>query len=372
MTTALSQILPILEQLAPPRLAESWDNVGLQIGSRRWPVKKIWTALDPLPAVVESACQNGVDLLVTHHPLFFKPLNHIDAESPTGRIIGMAFSHRLAIYSAHTNLDSVQGGVNDALAARVGLKRVGALSGGGITEMIKLVVFVPQSHVKIVLDTIFSLNAGRIGKYASCSFRTDGVGTFMPDTDATPATGTAGALNEVRESRVEVLVARDDLARVVAAIEKVHPYEAMAYDAYPLNVRDPETGLGRIGQLPAAEPLFALAERVKKALGLATVKVVGDPGMAVERVAVCSGSGGSLMEDTVRAGAQAYVSGDLGYHTARDAQQMGIGLIDAGHFGSEQLIVGVLAEAIGKALGEAGIVADVAAAGMETDPFHYL
>jgi putative NIF3 family GTP cyclohydrolase 1 type 2 len=94
--------------------------------------------------------------------------------------------------------------------------------------------------------------------------------------------------------------------------------------------------------------------------------------MRVETVAVCSGSGASLLTAAIATGAQAYVSGDLGYHTARDAQQAGIGLIDVGHFGSEHLVVDVLAAFIRDAIEAAGISAIVEAVDMETDPFHYL
>jgi dinuclear metal center YbgI/SA1388 family protein len=127
MTATVAQFVGILDRLAPPRLAASWDNVGLQIGNPNWPVNKVWTALDPLPEVVASACENGVDLLVTHHPLFFKPLKRIDCESSLGRIVETALSRKLAIFCAHTNLDSVAGGVNDILAERIGLSNIRGL-----------------------------------------------------------------------------------------------------------------------------------------------------------------------------------------------------------------------------------------------------
>jgi dinuclear metal center YbgI/SA1388 family protein len=372
MSTTVGHLLPFLDNLAPRRLAEAWDNVGLQIGSRSWPVRSIWTALDPSPEVVARACDNDVDLLVTHHPLFFKPIKQIDAGSPTGTIIDLALSHRLAIYSAHTNLDSVHGGVNDELARRLGLTRVQALSGGMPVEMAKLVVFVPKPNVHDILDTLFAMDAGRIGRYAHCTFRCEGIGTFTPDTDAEPASGTPGTLNEAGEARIEVRLPVDAVDRVVSALKTVHPYETMAYDTYPITVRDPAIGLGRIGVLPEALSLDELARRVKTQLGLGTVKVVGERDMTVRQVAVCSGSGGSLLHAAVTAGAQVFVSGDLGYHTARDAQQAGVGLIDAGHFGTEQLIVPVLADAIADTLGQAGIDVVVAPAEMERDPFDYL
>lgn len=372
MTATVAQFVRILDRLAPPRLAESWDNVGLQIGSRNWPVKKVWTALDPLPEVVASACENEVDLLVTHHPLFFKPVKRIDCESTLGRIAEMALSRQLAIFCAHTNLDSVPGGVNDVLAERIGLCNIRGLAGGGDAGMSKLVVFTPANHVRAILETLFALDAGRIGNYSCCTFRCEGIGTFLPGAGASPVIGQMGALTEVQENRIEILVLRAELDTVVEALKKVHPYESMAYDVYPLAMRDHQSGLGRVGELRSPLPLNAFTARLKDALNLSTVKVAGNADMMVETVAVCSGSGASLLSEAIASNAQAYVSGDLGYHSAIDARHAGIALIDAGHFGSEHLIVDVLASSIRDAVKVSGISATVEAVDMETDPFHYL
>jgi dinuclear metal center YbgI/SA1388 family protein len=372
MTATVAQFIRILDRMAPLRLAESWDNVGLQVGNRKWPVKKVWTALDPLPEVVAMACKNNVDLLVTHHPLFFKPVKNLDCDSPLGGIAEMALSRQLAIFSAHTNLDSAAGGVNDVLAGRVGLNQVRVLAGPADAGMCKLAVFVPSDQVKAILDTLFAMDAGRMGNYSCCTFRCEGVGTFYPGEGASPAVGKTGTLMEVSESRIETLVTHDKLDTVVAALKKVHPYESMAYDVYPLSVRDHEVGLGRVGELVSPLSLDDFAAKLKVALNLSAVKIVGKADMVVETVAVCSGSGGGLLAAAITSGAQAYVSGDLGYHTARDAQQAGIGLIDVGHFGSEQLIVDVLAASIADAIASAGISATVEAVDTEADPFHYL
>jgi dinuclear metal center YbgI/SA1388 family protein len=372
MTATVAQLIGILDRLAPPRLAASWDNVGLQIGSRSWPVNKVWTALDPLPEVVAAACENDVDLLVTHHPLFFKPVKRIDCESPLGRVVEMAVSRQLAIFCAHTNLDSVSDGLNDLLARRMGLERLRVLDEPADANQCKLVVFVPATHVKAILSALFELDAGRIGSYSCCSFRTEGIGTFLPDDDAAPAIGQTGTLSEVPENRIEIVVSRDSLYKLVDALKQVHPYETMAYDVYPLTGRDQVNGLGRVGRLATPMPLDGLSEKLKTIFNLDAVKIVGQGDMPVETVAVCTGSGSSLLTAAIASGAQAYVSGDLGYHTARDAQQAGIGLIDIGHFGSEHIIVDVLAASLREAIAAAGLSVVVEASDMETDPFHYL
>ena len=90
MQATIADIIGEMEKIAPSRLAETWDNVGLQVGRRSWPVKRIWTALDPMTTVVEAACRDGVDFLITHHPLIFRPLTAIDIDTPGGRVIARA------------------------------------------------------------------------------------------------------------------------------------------------------------------------------------------------------------------------------------------------------------------------------------------
>ncbi len=124
MQLLLADIINVLEDIAPPSLAEAWDNVGLQIGDLRRRVNSIWVALDPGPDVVAAACRGQVDLLITHHPLFFRPLQRIETDTPSGAVIEQSVRHGLAIYSMHTNLDAVAGGLNDLLAHRLKLRRL--------------------------------------------------------------------------------------------------------------------------------------------------------------------------------------------------------------------------------------------------------
>jgi GTP cyclohydrolase I len=124
MQLLLADIIRVLEHMAPPSLAEAWDNVGLQIGDPGRRVRSVWVALDPGPDVVTAACRAQVDLLVTHHPLFFHPLKRIETHTPFGGAIAQALRHDLAIYCLHTNLDAVADGLNDLLARRLGLRRL--------------------------------------------------------------------------------------------------------------------------------------------------------------------------------------------------------------------------------------------------------
>ena len=135
MGCKLAEVMDAVEEIVPGEFAEEWDNCGMQLGDPDWQVEKVWVALDPIPEVIAAACQADVDLVITHHPLIFKPLSIIDVSRPEGFIIQQALDHQVAIYAAHTNLDRVQDGVNDVLASKIGLGDTRALSiEGGVRK----------------------------------------------------------------------------------------------------------------------------------------------------------------------------------------------------------------------------------------------
>lgn len=121
MRATVADVIQAMETICPSCLAEDWDNVGLQVGHRQWPVKTIWIALDSQPAIIDAAARNRVDLIIAHHPLIFHPIHSVDFSSPIGRAIQTAAVHRVAVFAAHTNLDKAAGGVNDVLCDRIGL-----------------------------------------------------------------------------------------------------------------------------------------------------------------------------------------------------------------------------------------------------------
>ncbi len=281
MGATVAQIIKIIDQLAPPWLAEKWDNVGLQIGDPRLPVRRIWVALDPSPQVVKAACEDSVDLLITHHPLIFRPLKSIDFQTPGGSIIQLAVHHHLAIFSAHTNFDIVLNGVNDILAQQLGLKQLEVLQPVEVETRLK---------------------------------------------------------NEMN---------------------------AMSGD-------QTACGIGRIGSLAKARSLNSLVSMIKKKLKLDYVKVAGNPELKITRVAICSGSGSTLMQTFLSSKAQAYISGDIHYHNAREVEAANRAIIDIGHFPSEHLMVEALARQLKQLITEAGIRAEVTACNIEKDPFRIL
>ena len=367
-TARVQDLLGLLHGLYPPDLAEEWDNVGLQVGDPTAPVERVLVALDPGGSAVAAASGQGAQLLVTHHPLLFKPLQRLTPEDPVGRVVWQAVRNGVAIVSAHTNLDVAADGLNDWLAARLELTAAEPLQPTA-GHLFKLVVFVPADHVEAVAEALFAAGAGHLGGYDQCSFRTAGVGTFRPGPGTTPFIGEAGRRERVEEARLEIVVPQRRLSRVLEKLIKAHPYEEVAYDLVPLANTLPGTGLGRIGHLVEPVTLTALADRLKVVLDCQTVRLVGAPERAVGKVAVCGGSGAGLIQEAKRRGADVLVTGDVQYHEARLAEDLGLALLDAGHFATERPAVGELAARLGAGAAARGWRLDILIHDGERDPF---
>ncbi len=269
MPTTVADVIRLMEEIAPSQLAESWDNSGLQVGDIAWPVKKVLVSLDASPDVMHHAAEASADMLITHHPLLFKPMKTLDLSTPIGKIIGAAIQNTIAVYAAHTNFDSTREGLNDMLAMRLGLTNVSVLA--------------PQDP---------------------------------PGID-----------------------------------------------------EDQENGLGRIGDLAEATDLDSLCRKLKKDMDLESVRMVGDPRRKVARVAVCSGSGSSLLPRFFSSDADVFITGDIRYHDAREAEDRMAALIDIGHFGSERIMIAQLAGRLKKMLERLNQNVEVITCETEKDPF---
>nr|WP_315410165.1 Nif3-like dinuclear metal center hexameric protein [uncultured Selenomonas sp.] len=240
-------VMQAMERIAPRRLAEEWDNPGLLVGSPHDEVRKILVALDVREETVERAIEDGCDLIVAHHPLIFRALKALRTDDATGCKIARLIKADIAVFAAHTNLDSAAGGVNDVLAERLELHDVAPLVEGAA---------------------------------------------------------------------------------------------------------DSEPGLGRIGSLRAEFSLEDFAALVKEKLGLSSMRIACAGERRISRVALCGGSGAEFVGRAAAKGADAYVTGDVKYHDAERAIGLGIHVLDAGHFATEQPIVARLAERLKKELGD--------------------
>jgi hypothetical protein len=262
--------------------------------------------------------------------------------------------------------------LNDVLAKRLGLSNCAVLQVTSEQELAKLVVFVPEDHLERIRSAL-TPHAESLGAYRDCSFAAPGEGTFTPLVGAAPHIGTVGKLEKVREYRLELLVDRANLAKTLKSLIAAHPYEEPAFDIIPLHNQGEQRGLGRIGNLPEATTLAAYANRVATQLSAPGLRFVGDPAATVTKVALCSGGGASVMRTASRAGAHVLVTGDVKYHEARDAEDLGIALIDAGHFPTEIIMAADVRVQLQQRLSDAGFAGcQVAASSSERDPFRFL
>jgi dinuclear metal center YbgI/SA1388 family protein len=362
-------VLEILEEWAPRAVSWKGDNVGLQVGSPADSVRGILVALDATEAAVAEARRRQADLLVTHHPLLFRPLQVVSSDRPQGRAVAALVRAGVALVSAHTNLDFTAGGTSHALAESLGLTGLRFLRNSFRLQR-KLVTFVPPGSVEAVARVMAEAGAGVIGEYEECSFRLSGTGTFRGGKKSDPAVGRRGTLERVPEVRLEMVVPAPEADRVVAALKRVHPYEEVAYDLYPIVNPSTEYGMGVIGALPRAKPLRVFLTTVRRSLGIPALRYCGDLRRPVQRVAVCGGSGSDLLDEALRQHADVFVTADISYHRFHEAAGR-IALIDAGHYETEAPVVRALAGRLRARLRERGETVRVAAANTSTNPIQY-
>lgn len=368
MACLTGDIIALMEELAPPDWAEDWDNVGLQVGSPRAEVNAVLVALDATREVMAEARKREAGLLICHHPPIFRPLRRLLTDEPAGSLLRDALISGVAVYAAHSNLDTSSHGVNVALAERFHLQDHQPLLRARAGEAFKLASFLPPEHVAAVSAALFRAGAGTIGDYTGCSFRVEGTGTFTPGPGSHPAYGEATGPNEVREARLEVAVSGDRLEEAVAAMLACHPYEEPAYDIYTLHVPT-GAGLGRVGDLPAPVSLEELVRTCRLELGNPAARMAGEPGLMVRRVALCGGSGAKLAEQALAAGAQVLITGDVGHHEAQEAVAAGLAVIDAGHYHTERPVLPYLASLLAQMAGEEGLEVEVLVSDIQTCPW---
>jgi dinuclear metal center YbgI/SA1388 family protein len=337
----IRDVQEILGAWAPPAIAWENDNPGLQSGDPGARVRAILVALDVTESTVKEARRRKANLIVSHHPLIFRPLRSVTPATQTGRVLRELIASDIGLISAHTNLDFTSGGTSFALAAALGLTDVRFLE-TPYKVLRKLVTFVPGDHADRVAGAMADAGAGRIGNYEECSFRTPGTGTFRGNEASNPTVGKRGTLEKTPEVRLEMILPEWKLDRVLEAMRREHPYEEVAYDVYALENRSAEYGMGVVGTLPRPLRLSRFLDAVKRALGTGALRWTGEPGSRIKRVAVCGGSGGELLGSAVKAGADVFVTADLKYHTFHDARGA-IAIVDAGHYETEVPVVGAVA-----------------------------
>jgi len=340
----LKDLCSYLDSAVPLSFQEDYDNSGLQVGNPEKEVSSAMLTLDVTEEVIDEAVSQKCDIIISHHPLIFNGIKRITGRTFTERILYKAVKHDIVIYSSHTNLDIFSNGVSRKMAEKLDLKDIKVLSPLE-KRLLKLVTYIPESHLEKVREALFEAGAGVIGNYDRCGFTTSGTGTFRGNENSKPFIGEKGKIHFEKEMRFETVLLSHLKEKVIRVLLEVHPYEEVAYDIYLLENENVGVGLGCIGEFNNAmveENFLKLVSSVFNANGVRYSKPTGKP---VRRVALCGGSGSSLLRVALASGAEAFITSDIKYHNFFDAENR-ILLVDTGHFESEKFSTEILYDLI--------------------------
>ena len=365
--TTIRDVCDHLRAIAPLNLAEDWDNVGFLLGDESAALTRVLTCLTLTPDVATEAVGCGAGLVVTHHPILFKPVKQVTAATTEGRMLLSLMRHSVSVYSPHTAWDNSSSGINQQLAEQLNLTDIAPLRPRAVADQAKIVTFVPEAQLNDVRQALWNAGAGVIGNYQNCSFQLHGTGTFYGSEGANPAVGQAGQLEQVEEVRLEVVCPLKLLERALTALRTAHPYEEPAVDVFTVKKVEERSGAGRAGRLPNPVTLAELNRTVAAIFKQSCVPFVGDPSRIVERLGIACGSAAEFLKDTHRAGCQAFLTGEARFHSCLEARELGVGMILPGHYATERFSM----ESLAKRLGERFPTVTVTASQQERDPVNF-
>lgn len=336
--TKVRDVVAVLDDLYDPTRAHDWDAVGTVLGDPEAPVGRVLFAVDPVQAVADEAVEWDADLVVVHHPLWLKGVTAFAATTPKGRVAHTLVSHGIALHTCHTNADSPTLGVSESMALALGLTDLRPLDPDPEPALDAWTVFVPRDSADVVLAAMHDAGAGQVGDYDRAAFRADGIGQFRPLEGADPAVGAVGEVEQVAETRLEVVAPRSSRERIREAMIAAHPYEEVAHGVVEIAGRPADRGSGRIGTLASPTTVREFAVTVREALPdhHSAGRVAGDLDREVRTVAVCGGSGDFLLGAASAAGADVYVTSDLRHHPVSEHLEAGgCAVIDVPHWAAE-------------------------------------
>jgi len=362
----VKSICELIEKVAPLALQESYDNAGLLVGNSQMEVTSVLVCIDITEEVIEEAIRKDCNLIISHHPLIFSGLKKLVGQNEVQRCVAAAIKSDIAIYTAHTNLDNVLQGVNGKIAEKIGLVKTRILQPRQ-NALLKLITYVPRIHSYGLREVLFEAGAGEIGNYDACSFNVEGVGTFRANDQAVPFVGKTNEMHSEPETRIEVILPEFLKKQVLDALLRAHPYEEPAYDFIQLRNTWNQAGAGLVGELEVEEDEMTFLNRIKTIFNQPVIRYTNLLGKKIKRVAVCGGSGSSLLSDAILANADVFISGDFKYHEFFDTQKRII-IADIGHFESEQFTKDIFSEIITKKMPTFAVqISDI-----KTNPINYL
>jgi dinuclear metal center YbgI/SA1388 family protein len=342
----ISEIIAGLERLAPSGTSEKWDNTGLLAGDPDWKTASVVVSVDLTEQAIETARKRGAKLIVTHHPCIFPKSRGLAriVPGPSSGISSLVFEsirQGIAVAAYHTNFDQCALEVVHTVSHALGLKPMGRLLEGGENPLLKLVVFVPNSHLEKVRSAISQAGAGHIGHYDSCTFGTPGEGTFRGSDQTRPFHGRPGRLETAKEVRLETVLPKGLKKSVLAAMRSAHPYEEVAFDLYPLEQGPASLGLvrglgyGFWGDFPSPKPFSEVTRSVTREFDTNGFILTHPAPSRIKRIGFVAGKGASFVGAAAAAGCDLFITGEAGYHTALDGARKGMAVLELGHRDSE-------------------------------------
>ncbi len=347
--TKILELVSWFDSIAPHSLAAPWDNTGLLMGDAELQIKKVLVCLTLTSDVALEAIDKKIDLIVTHHPLPFKPLNKITTSTVLGKILWKLANKGIGVYSLHTRWDDAVGGINDALLNLLGAKSLGPIVTPDSNDETKLVTFVPEEVFEKVAEALFNAGAGKIGNYSQCSFYNEGTGTFFGNELSNPMFGKKGQIEKVKEIRLEVICPNASIQYIIDILMQVHPYEEPVYDLFMLKPKPSGAGSGRLGLLQKPLSIAQIAKKFTNTLNLKKIQFAGKVDLVVSKVAVVCGSGAALMGKAFSLGAECFITGEARFHDLLEAKEQNKGILMLGHYESEKPGIEKLATDLGMA-----------------------
>lgn len=340
----IKDVYRAMNAIAPFSLAEKWDNSGLLIGDMKDKATKGLICLDVTQDIVTEAIEKKADVLVSHHPLIFNPLKSISSQSIYARLL----KNDIAVISAHTNYDMATGGINDIIAEKLGMSvSCDAIERVHQVPYYQLSVYVPDDYVEKVYEAMTKAGAGTLGDYSGCAFCAKGTGTFLPLEGSHAFIGEIGKREKVNETKIDMILPQNKRLAVIDAMQNSHPYEESAYSLTENHAIYDSHGFGKTGTLEREYTAGEFAQKLKEIFGCTVIRY-NDCHKSIKSIAICSGSGGSLLDDVIASGVDAFVTGDVKHDVFIDAQKAGLTVFDAGHYHTETIALGNLKEKLSK------------------------
>lgn len=376
------EIMKSLKKYTPDSKGSLDNHAGLLIGTPHKVVKRILVSLDVTLDVVNEAISHNVDMIITHHSALTDSYSHLKTDTVKGKMITLLLKHDIAVYCTHGSFDTTINGINEILCEKLKINSTEVLKVISAEKCYKLVTCIPvlpEDYTSQIRERIGDLGlvkgsegAGVIGDYSHVCDYVKGIQNFVPLASANPFIGEPGVLESVEVDRLEMIVPESMIDEVVKHLIEIHPYEEVEYDLYSLHESRNVDGLGRIGAFSEDRSLNEVIQDVKKVLNLSMMKVVGDHNKIIRKVAVCGGSKGSLIKEAHEKGADLFITGDVSFSEGHLAQELGIAVIDAGHWSTEFPFISYLKNDLDSRFNDHENVIEVIESTINTEPFKYV